>query len=305
MAYSRGAGTEGQHLLVAGFFARGCREPCRHPAQRVEPVQREPGPDHELPEHVTAAQVDHFMRQHNRPPLGRPQRRRHGKQDHRPPQPARHGRGGPPAEDDPHVAADPQLLADRFHLPEPDWIVKRGCRATKSCEPNPAHHQRGQYGGAAHSPEQKWKGDGARRRHRLLHRDRRGSGIGQRRDGCGERDEPVCGTIDRGSLLGSAADGGDDRHLPRRAEEAEARQCEEKREGQRPKQMTDPRRPLAGKPCQGQRRRQQDRDPDEEFEHAQGVGCDQRVHHRPSSDARSISALMRARSFGVSLPSSS
>ena len=69
--------------------------------------------------------------------------------------------------------------------------------------------------------------------------------------------------------------------------------------------MTEASGSLASEPRQSQRRRQQDRGPEDEFEHDPEVGHHEPVHHRPSRAAWSISALMRARSSGVSLRSSS
>ena len=174
----RRAGAQCNHLLVAGLFTGGCGEPCGHPGEGVEPVERERGSHQELPECVASPDMDQFVRQHGPPPPAGPLRRRRRKQDRRPPQASGHRCGGSWAEVEPHFALDAEECADHVHVPKPDGVIHRLRLANESVEAKPACQQRGQRRGAADAPEQKWQRNRGDWRWRLGHSHRGRCGVG-------------------------------------------------------------------------------------------------------------------------------
>ena len=174
----RRAGAQCEHLLVAGLFAGGCGESGGHPGEGVEPVERERGPHHKLPECVASPDVDQFVRQHGPPPPAGPLRRRRRKQDRRPPQASGHRCGGSWAEVEPHFALDAEECADHVHVPKPDGVIHRLRLANESVEAKPACQQRGQRRGTADAPEQKWQRNRGHWRRRLGRRRRGRCGVG-------------------------------------------------------------------------------------------------------------------------------
>ena len=94
-------------------------------------------------------------------------------------------------------------------------------------------------------------------------------------------------------------------HLPGRADQSKDGQQEQERERQCPQVMARRCGPPAGQPLKSQRKRQYDRRPDDEIDQARRFSRSEEIDHRPSRDARSMSARKRARSSGVGLVSSS
>ena len=96
-----------------------------------------------------------------------------------------------------------------------------------------------------------------------------------------------------------------ERHFPGRTEQPKAGHDEQERECQRPQVMARRCGPPAGQPLKSQRHGQQDRRPGDEINQNHRLICREEIGHRPSREARSMSARKRARSSGVGLLSSS
>ena len=145
-------GSRRKHQVVACPFTLRSNATCRHPRERVEPVERA----RELREHVreaiAALHVRELVEQHDAQPVLRPLVRGGGHHDRRPPHSPRHGHGraSAAAEAD---AGNSQVLRELTCERQPGGILDRLGAPRDHLHGDEAKHQPSEHERRASAPE--------------------------------------------------------------------------------------------------------------------------------------------------------